>query len=264
MPAPGLIPYPRAGERTIAFNTDTDNVDLWPAVGSPGEAVTVTVYVEAGVTIGSALFPGSGAPAPALWIRNFPAGSSVYLINRGTIAGGGGIGGGGDRGRRLPTPGATGFVGGGGGGGAGSSSQGGAKAVEPTPNSATDGSAGTSTTGGAAGANDTGAPDGGLVQGAAAQRGGSAIVCDSVDLVIENYGTIVAGADGGEGGYRAGVNIDPEDGDDIATSATFVTVSGVEPSAVFHFNSPDGAGYTLDWITGDTYPDVIGYVREVP
>lgn len=263
MPVPGLIPYPRVGERTIAFLTDTDNVDLWPAVGSPGEAVTVTVYIESGVTIGSALFPGSAGPAPALWIRNFPAGSRVYVINRGTILGGGGIGGGGDRGRREPVPDETGFVGGGGGGGAGSSSQGGAKAVEATPNSATDGSAGTTTTGGAAGANDTGAPDGGFTRGAAAQVGGSGIVCENVDLVIENYGTIAAGANGGEGGYRSSVNIDPEPGDDLAGDATFVTVSGSEPSAVFLFNSPDGSGYTLEWITGDTYPDVIGYVREV-
>lgn len=263
MPVPGLIPYPRIGERTISFLTDTDNVDLWPAVGSPTEAVTVTVYIENGVTIGSALFPGSSAPSPALWIRNFAAGSRVIVVNRGTIAGGGGIGGGGDRGRRLPNPDATGFIGGGGGGGAGSSSQGGAKAVEATPNSATDGSAGTSTTGGAAGVNDTGGPDGGLVQGAAAQFGGPGIVCQNADLVIDNLGTIAAGANGGEGGYRADVNIDPEAGDDLALSATFVTLFGNEPSAVFHSNSPTGSGYTLTWLSGDTYPDVIGYVREI-
>lgn len=263
MPVPGLVPNMVANTLSITYRGDADNVDLFADVGSPEYAANVYVLIESGVTIGAALAPGNPAPGPAFLISGFAAGSSVFIENRGTILGGGGIGGGGDRGRREPVPDETGFVGGGGGGGAGSSSQGGAKAFEATPNSATDGSAGTTTTGGAAGANDTGAPDGGFTQGAAAQRGGDGVYCENVDLIIGNYGTIAAGANGGEGGYRSSVNIDPEPGEDLAGDATFVTVSGTEPSAVFLSNSPTGSGYSLEWTTGDSFPDVIGYVREV-
>ena len=266
MPVPGLVPHLTGNVLSIAYAANADNVDLHADLGEPDYPVIVSVLIADGVLIGAALAPGSGAPSPAFTIEGFAAGSSVHLINRGTIQGGGGIGGDGDRGRRDTTSGNT-FVGGGGGGGAGSTSQGGLHGPANTT-SADDGAAGTTTAGGLGGANDLSAGEGAYERGAAAQRGGAAIFARNVDLIIDNTaGEIIAGANGGEGGYQdgglPGGAVDAEDGDDPPTSVTTVTVSGLEPAAVFHQNVPDGSGYTLEWLGGDTYPSVAGYVREL-
>ena len=264
MPVPGLVPSPSTNTLSIVYRANVDNVDLFSDLGSPAYPVDVTVLVADGIEIGAALKPGATEPDPALLIDGFAAGSRVYLINRGTIAGGGGIGGQGDRGRRDNQT-ASSFVGGGGGGGAGSSSQGGAAATESDPDDdSTDGSAGTATTGGAAGANDSGAGIGNspFVQGTAAQFGGCGVRAIDVDLTIDNAaGEIFAGANGGRGGFQDGAlpggeNL-PLDGDDLATSVTEVTTTGDQPEAVWV------SGGTLTWIAGDTYPSVAGYVREV-
>lgn len=266
MPVPGLVPHLTGNVLSIAYTANANNVDLHSDIGEPDYPVTVSVLIADGVTIGAALNPGQSRPAPAFSISGFPAGSTVHIINRGTILGGGGIGGDGDRGRRDTQTGNT-FRGGGGGGGAGSSSQGGLHGPADST-SATDGAAGTTTTGGAGGDNDTSAGEGGYLRGAAAQTGGAAIFCNNAHLVIHNgAGSIIAGGNGGEGGYQdgglPGGAVPAEDGDDVPTSVTFVTVSGLEPEAVAHVNSSGASGYTLTWIAGDTYPNLAGYVREI-
>lgn len=254
-----------AAYRSVSFDTSTDNVDLFALLGSPAIAVDVYVLVRDSVTIGAALNPGASEPDPAFLIEGFADGSRVYIENRGRIAGGGGIGGGGDRSRRdNQTP--SSFVGGGGGGGAGSSSDGGAHAVESDPDATamTDGDPGTDTDGGAGGDNDF---NGGIgnspyVAGTDPQFGGAAIRCVGADLYIDNgAGEIWAGADGGRGGRQTGSlpggAQDPEDGDDLAGDMTNATVEGDEAEAVYI------SGGTLTWVDGDTYPLVIGYVREI-
>lgn len=264
MPVPGLVPPPLTNTLSIGYATSADNVDVFEDLGSPAYPVDVTVLVADGVEIGAALKPGATEPDPAMLIDGFAAGSRVYLINRGTIAGGGGIGGQGDRGRRDDSS-ASSFVGGGGGGGAGSSSQGGAAATESDPDDdSTDGSAGNATTGGAAGANDSGAGIGNspFALGTAPQFGGCAVRAIGVDLTIDNAaGEIFAGANGGDGGYQDGAlpggAVDPEAGDDLAGSVTTVSTTGDQPEAVWV------SGGQLVWVAGDTYPSVAGYVREV-
>jgi hypothetical protein len=264
MPVPGLIPSPGSNTLSIAYRASVDNVDLFADLGSPPGVVDVTVLVADGIEIGAALKPGATEPDPALLIDGFADGSRVYLINRGTIAGGGGIGGQGDRGKRIDET-SSNFVGGGGGGGAGSSSQGGAAATESDPDDgSTNGAAGTATTGGAAGVNDSGVDigNGPFVRGTAAQLGGCAIRAIDIDLTIDNAaGEIFAGANGGEGGYQDAPlplgAVDPEDGDDLPSSVTLSSTTGPEAEAVWI------SGGELTWIAGDTYPSVAGYVREV-
>lgn len=271
MPVPGLVPNIQGNALSIAYETDVDNVDLFADLGSPAYPVHAFVLVADGVTVGAALNTGAAAPDPALLIEGFAAGSTVYLLNRGTILGGGGIGGQGDRGFRPPPVGVSTFVGGGGGGGAGSSSQGGVAATESSPfDDSTDGAAGTTTTGGAGGDSDFGDAIGvsGFVEGAAPQFGGAAIVCRNANLIIDNtIGEIFAGGNGGDGGWQdgtlpGGAN-DAEDGEDLPASVTFVDVDGNEPAAVYHSNVSGASGYTLTFIGGDTYPSIGGYVREV-
>ena len=265
MPVPGLVPNVQGSSLSIAYQASVNNVDLFADLGSPENAVHVFVLVDDSVTIGAVLNPGATEPDPAFLIDGFASGSVVYLLNRGRIAGGGGIGGQGDRGRRDNQS-ASSFVGGGGGGGAGSTSQGGAAATESDPDDdSTDGSAGTSTTGGAHGDNDSGAGigNGGYTRGDGRQFGGAAIVAYGVELTISNAaGEIIAGANGGAGGRQTdalpGGAIDPEDGDDLAGSVTTVAVAGDEPEAVIV-----STGATLAWVDGDTYPNVAGYVREL-
>ncbi len=267
MPVPGLVPNIQGNTLSITYRASVNDVDLFSDVGSPAYPVHVSVLIEDGVTIGADVNEGSASAVPAFNIVNFPLGSTVFMMNRGKILGAGGIGGNGDRGRRDTTSGNT-FVGGGGGGGAGSSSQGGLHGPADTT-SADDGAAGTDTGGGLGGANDTSAGEGGYVRGAAAQYGGAAIFCRNANLVIDNTsGEILAGGDGGEGGYQdgglPGGAVDAEDGDGIATSVTLSTEGGLEPAAVYLVNAFGQSGYTLTWIAGDTYPSVAGYVREVP
>lgn len=271
MPVPGLVSPPQRNALTIAYTANANNVNLFTDLGSPAYPVDVTVFVASGVVIGAAIAAGQAAPNPAFRITSsFAAGSRVYLINRGRIAGGGGIGGEGDRGRSDGNS-ASGFIGGGGGGGAGSTSQGGSESVYDIDpgNAATNGSAGTSTTGGAAGNNDiNGNTTGGYDRGDDPQLGGTAISCNNVDLWIDNAGgEIFAGASGGDGGRQDGAlpggAEDPISGDDLATSVTTVAVAGDEPAAVYFANVSGASGYELTWVAGDTYPDVRGYVREI-
>lgn len=267
MPVPGLVPNIQGNTLSITYRASVNDVDLYADIGSPEYPVHVSVLIEDGVTIGADVGGSALDPNIAFVIRSFPLGSSVFLMNRGRIAGAGGKGGNGDSGRRDTGAGNT-FCGGGGGGGAGSSSQGGLHGPDLST-TAEDGLPGTTTAGGAGGDNDTTSGESPFERGADPQRGGTAIFCQNVSLTIDNTsGEIIAGGAGGAGGYQdgnlPGGEVASENGDALPTAVTFVTVNGTEPTAVQHVNSFGQTGYTLTWIAGDTYPSVAGYVREVP
>ena len=83
--------------RVITFDADIVDVNLrsvhdslfpTPTTPGPGETLTVTCYVETGVTIG-----GSTPATPAFNVGTWPAGVAVRVINKGRIQGAGGAGG---------------------------------------------------------------------------------------------------------------------------------------------------------------------------
>ena len=267
---PGLSAPPDDYRISLDFKASTNNVNVSTLIGSPVRPVDVHIQIRTGVVIGAALkTPITTYFSPdAAFAISLPSGSRVYLLNRGRIAGGGGIGGTGQRGRSDGNS-ASGTIGGGGGGGAGSTSQGGSESlVDIDPgNNATDGVAGTTTTGGAAGQNDTaGNPSGGYDYGARPQYGGTAISVDhGVSLWIENEdGEIWAGANGGREGYQDGPlqggSVQPLAGDDLAPDVTVTSGSlNLFPKAV-DWRLTSG----LVWISGDAYPNVRGYVSRRP
>lgn len=233
--------------------------------------IDLHIHVDPGVTLGSASFAAGTSIDPALFFL-LPAGSRIYITNRGTIWGGGGRGGDGDRGRLDTTPpSASGFVGGGGGGGAGPGSVGGLESAVDfqAGNTATNGTAATpgSTSGGAAGVNSVSVANGGYAAGVAPQRGGDAIQqggVNAVSIYIDNVGGLIyAGANGGQGGVHnapggipAGTQA-PVKGDDTAGSMTVVSGSSSSPKAVGYANLS-----TLTWVGGGTYPSVRGVINQ--
>lgn len=115
---------------SLTINSDTNNYNIYNALGSPASSVSVSLTINSGVVVGS-----TSILQPALTTGNLPAGSSVTIINNGYIVGKGGDGG---KGRTLASglPGENGgpaleatvptiiennsiILGGGGGGGAG-------------------------------------------------------------------------------------------------------------------------------------------------
>ena len=83
--------------RTIIFDADILDVNLrtihdqlypTPTTPGPGETLTVTCYVESGVTVGS-----SNAAITAFNVGSWPAGIPITIYNNGRIQGGGGKGG---------------------------------------------------------------------------------------------------------------------------------------------------------------------------
>jgi hypothetical protein len=110
VPQPGAPPpkFPVA----VAITSSTNNLNLWNYLVANGHATAGTqgswiVSIASNVTIGS-----SSTTTPALDIGAFPSGSSLQLINYGTIVGAGGDGGRGGGGNSCsaapPTPGAPG------------------------------------------------------------------------------------------------------------------------------------------------------------
>jgi hypothetical protein len=112
VPQPGAPPpkFPVA----VAITSSTNNLNLWNYLVANGHATAGTpgswiVSIASNVTIGS-----SSTSSPALDIGAFPSGSSLQLINYGTIVGAGGDGGRGGGGNNFctgiipPTPGAPG------------------------------------------------------------------------------------------------------------------------------------------------------------
>lgn len=283
---PGIIHNPQNNVFTHQVKANVNNLSFGLAAdgGAPTflpdlvKAIDLHIHINPGITVGSAAFPSGSTVRPALHFR-LPTGSRIYITNRGTIWGGGGRGGDGDRGRRITPQGASPFVGGGGGGGAGTSSVGGQYSrVDPTGGSfspdPTDGAGAApgSTSGGAAGVQDPdevpGASFGGFVQGAAPQVGGNAISqggAFAISIFIDNAGGLIyAGANGGAGGYQVGAlsnadTIDPEPGNDTATSLTTVTgTSSAAPKAVSYSLSA-----SLIWVANGTYPSVRGVINQV-
>lgn len=85
---------PLVGEYSIVFSTDEFDVDLYAVFvlefGAPTSAVTVSVTVQSGVLISA-----TSTSIPAIRIGDaWPDGSTITLVNAGTIAGRGGDGGG--------------------------------------------------------------------------------------------------------------------------------------------------------------------------
>jgi len=131
--ADGSGSAPEVDSTTFYINETTTNVSLFTLAGSPAVAGSYTFVVNAGVVVG-----GNGADALVTGV--FPAGSTISLINNGTVVGYGGDGGDGDPWifpygpAALPTSGGNairvdydisitnnGTIGGGGGGGVGGS-----------------------------------------------------------------------------------------------------------------------------------------------
>ncbi len=77
----------------IVIDSDAFNVNVLTLAGSPSGPVTVRVTIAAGVVVGS-LDPA----APALSTGDFASGSSLTIVNHGSIIGAGGAGGGGGNG----------------------------------------------------------------------------------------------------------------------------------------------------------------------
>ena len=81
------------GPETIELTIDSDtlNYNIFEEAGSPAEAVTVTLTIFSGATVGS-----SSASTAALATGSFVEGSSITITNDGVIAGAGGTGGSGN------------------------------------------------------------------------------------------------------------------------------------------------------------------------
>jgi hypothetical protein len=94
---PGAPPAQPPTDTQVTIYFSTNSFNLWDYLvanglakaGTPG---SWTVTIASGVTIGS-IVPDNQAPGPALDTGVFPAGSTLKIINNGTVAGGGGRGG---------------------------------------------------------------------------------------------------------------------------------------------------------------------------
>ena len=73
----------------VEITADTQNYDLFSALGSPTNPVTVSVHIHPGVVVGSASTATPAFDTGGSWA----AGSRLYLMNEGTIVGAGGNGG---------------------------------------------------------------------------------------------------------------------------------------------------------------------------
>jgi hypothetical protein len=176
-------------------------------------ALNATVTINAGVFVGSTSTATPGFTTGS----TYPAGSTLAIINNGSIVGRGGNGGGGG--------------GSGGGGGAGVvNSSGGARGTSAGPANA--GNPGTNTAGGTGGAQGSAAPT--SPAGNPATAGGSGGLALQVQYAstLTNNGTIGGGGGGGGGG---GVNFVP-----------FPPV----PGSVITINRPGGNGGSLG-VAGD-------------
>ncbi|MFA6938978.1 MAG: hypothetical protein WC229_01830, partial [Candidatus Paceibacterota bacterium] len=85
LPVCSLVP----SDINLTISSNTQNYDLFTAAGSPGCPVNVIVTINSGVTVSS----NSTSQAAIYGSQNLPTGSSVKIINNGTIHGMGGRGG---------------------------------------------------------------------------------------------------------------------------------------------------------------------------
>ena len=202
----GLITNSKVGGPSRIIDADAEVVDLHALFGSPSGAVSYTLIIPAGVTVGNDFVSGKLYSIDA---TGFDASSVGIWIVAGDIIGKGGYGG--DGGSGL-TPGFE-FKGGGGGGGAG---------VPPGPggtgfDTATDGEDGIRLTGGAAGASNTETPD--ETTAFVAQGLGFDAVRINHPITVQLSGLIACGGAGGASGNRT---VAPTAGSDIGVSGTSV------------------------------------------
>lgn len=183
------------------ITTNTNNYNLRSAAIAAGwnqtSALKATITINGGIFVGSA---STGTPSFTTG-SSYPGGTTLALINNGTIIGRGGNGGNGG--------------GSGGGGGAGiSNSSGGPRGPGPAPSNA--GSPGGNTTGGGGGgqagglAPPTGSP------GSPGGAGGLALQVQAA-LTLTNNGTIAGGGGGGGGGGVQLAPFPPQPGGFIVT-----------------------------------------------
>ena len=72
----------------MTINSDTNNYNIYNALGYPTSPVHIKLIINPGVVVGS-----TSTSQPALTTGNLPVGSSVTIINNGSIVGKGGDGG---------------------------------------------------------------------------------------------------------------------------------------------------------------------------
>lgn len=251
---------------TKAYIASATAVDPWAELGSPARPLLVNIYVGAGVVLGA-----SSPAVPGMLIR-FYHGSVVNIYTAGTIGASGGKGGDGNRGRSDGSDGSSSFVGGGGGGGAGTNPGLKGNSANLTYE-ADDGSPGTGTTGGAGGVSNFGSysggsiPGGGLTIGSQADRVARTPAllvwpADGHTLTVNvwNSGSILAGGDGGIGGYQigslpGGAN-DGSPGEDLPTYYDPAPGALVDHPAIGYRSSQ----VTLNLKYGASYPLIRGRV----
>jgi len=84
-PYPSILPHV-----DLVISANTNNYNVFTSAGSPASAITVTLTINAGVLVGS-----TSTAVAALDTGALPVGSSITIINNGTVEGAGGNGGGG-------------------------------------------------------------------------------------------------------------------------------------------------------------------------
>ncbi len=81
-------PFTQVAPTSLTLTSDSFNYNIFTAAGSPTAAANVTLTINSGVKVGSA-----NTGIAALITGTFPGGSTVTIVNNGTIIGAGGAGG---------------------------------------------------------------------------------------------------------------------------------------------------------------------------
>lgn len=193
--------FPAAAEEfqyDLTLASGYNNLNLWSYIGAPEHSVSVRLTIASGTTVGSTTASGGTA---SLVIDGFVSGSTVQVVNYGSIIGKGGDGGTGGSGKVFSNI----VQGGGGGGGAGSAVGAGGSVIG---SGAEAGTAGTSTAGGTGG--DPAFSGDNLDTASAVGEGGGNAIYAYSDCTIHNYGEIWGGGGGGAGGNPTGYDADGE------------------------------------------------------
>jgi|GEM_PF-3641928 len=88
MPLSGTIPIASSSGEVVTLASNTNDVNMFSLFGSPAGIGTYILTVNSGVVIGS-----TSSSTAAMTIGSFAVGSTVRLINNGSIEGEGGTGG---------------------------------------------------------------------------------------------------------------------------------------------------------------------------
>lgn len=206
----------RVFTQTISSNTADINMAVLFGNPSGGAGYSYTITIDSGVTV-----YGTNAPSyAALDIGSMPAGSSIYIVNNGSIFGKGG------NGANSPnTPGATGNNGGAGGPAIMTSMP-----ISITNNGVIGGGGGGGGSGGVLGVNGVSGGGGGGGQSFVASSGGT----------VTYPGTAGAGQNGGSSGGGNGGG----GGADGTSGGGSGGTNGATGSAGANYNSVGTSGYT--------------------